>query len=66
MSTRNQKSKNPDNLLISWRERKINGAHSKLYRCVALCREYSFMLRKVQYLLCTLLRQCNLSAGLFG
>ncbi|WP_390901455.1 RepA leader peptide Tap [Serratia fonticola] len=24
------------------------------------------MLRKVQYLLCTLLRQCNLSAGLFG
>nr|AAR13132.1 RepA3-like [Serratia entomophila] len=26
------KSKNPDNLLISWRRRKINGAHSKLYR----------------------------------
>ncbi|EIR0329526.1 protein CopA/IncA [Salmonella enterica] len=31
VSPRDQKSKNPDNLLISWRERKINGAYYKLY-----------------------------------
>ncbi|AKG79778.1 DNA replication protein [Salmonella enterica] len=32
VSTRDQKSKNPDNLLISWRERKINGAY---LNCIA-------------------------------
>ncbi|PJR18670.1 DNA replication protein [Klebsiella pneumoniae subsp. pneumoniae] len=32
VSTRDQKSKNPDNLLQSWRNEKINGAHLKLHR----------------------------------
>ncbi|EAZ4483517.1 DNA replication protein [Salmonella enterica] len=33
VSPRDQKSKNPDNLLISWRERKINGAY---LNCIAI------------------------------
>ncbi|MDV0546144.1 MULTISPECIES: RepA leader peptide Tap [Enterobacterales] len=62
MFTRNQKSKNPDNLLQSWRNEKINGAFINCIEIVALCREYRFMLRKVQDLLCSLL-PCNISAG---
>ncbi|WP_328591738.1 RepA leader peptide Tap [Klebsiella pasteurii] len=62
VSTRDQKDKNPDNLLISWRRRKINGAFRNYIEVVALCGEYRFMLRKVQYLLCSLL-PCNISAG---
>ncbi|UAN24705.1 RepA leader peptide Tap (plasmid) [Enterobacter sp. JBIWA003] len=64
VSTRSQKSKNPDNLIHSWRDGKINGAYLNCIEAVALCREYSFMLRKVQYLfLCHLLLPCNISAG---
>ncbi|EBW2367054.1 RepA leader peptide Tap [Salmonella enterica subsp. enterica serovar Ajiobo] len=33
---------------------------------VALCREYNFMLRKLQYLLCSLLHRRNISAGWSG
>ncbi|EPY6938747.1 RepA leader peptide Tap [Klebsiella pneumoniae] len=62
MFTRNQKSKNPDNLLQSWRNEKINGAFINCIEIVALCREYRLMLRKVQDLLCSLL-PCNISAG---
>ncbi|WP_407244107.1 RepA leader peptide Tap [Klebsiella michiganensis] len=61
----NQKSKNPDNLLHSWRSEKINGAFQNCIEAVALCREYRFMLRKVQDLLCSLL-PCNISAGSGG
>ncbi|WBN67857.1 RepA leader peptide Tap (plasmid) [Enterobacter cloacae] len=43
---------------------KTNGAYLNCIEAVALCREYSFMLRKVQYLfLCHLLLPCNISAG---
>ncbi|WP_080894304.1 RepA leader peptide Tap [Klebsiella pneumoniae] len=55
-------SKNPDNLLQSWRTEKINGALINCIERVALCREYRFMLRKVQDLLCSLLPR-NISAG---
>ncbi|KJX28449.1 hypothetical protein SG76_24340 [Enterobacter hormaechei subsp. steigerwaltii] len=45
---------------------KINGAYLNCIEAVALCREYSFMLRKVQYLfLRHLLLPCNISAGGF-
>ncbi|WP_410173762.1 RepA leader peptide Tap [Klebsiella oxytoca] len=64
VSTRDQKDKNPDNLLISWRRRKINGAFQNCIEAVALCREYSFMLRKLQYpFLCHLLLPCNSKRG---
>jgi RepA leader peptide Tap len=64
VSTRDQKKKNPDNLHLVWRLKKINGAYLNCIEAVALCREYSFMLRKVQYLfLCHLLLPCNISAG---
>ncbi|QPG82529.1 RepA leader peptide Tap (plasmid) [Klebsiella pneumoniae] len=55
-------SKNPDNLLQSWRTEKINGAFINCIERVALCREYRIMPRKVQDLLCSLL-PCNISAG---
>ncbi|QYG29845.1 RepA leader peptide Tap (plasmid) [Klebsiella pneumoniae] len=43
---------------------KINGAYLNCIEAVALCREYSFMLRKVQHLfLRHLLLPCNISAG---
>ncbi|UAN34279.1 RepA leader peptide Tap (plasmid) [Enterobacter sp. JBIWA005] len=42
---------------------KINGAYLNCIEAVALCREYSFMLRKLQYLLCSVLLPRNISAG---
>ncbi|QOR82376.1 RepA leader peptide Tap (plasmid) [Klebsiella pneumoniae] len=43
---------------------KITGAFINCIEAVALCREYSFMLRKLQYpFLCHLLLPCNISAG---
>ncbi|EAB6033345.1 hypothetical protein G3601_004824 [Salmonella enterica] len=47
--------------------RKINGAPTiNLHRSVALCREYNFMLRKLQYFPCSLLHRRNISAGWSG
>ncbi|HFE2915053.1 TPA: RepA leader peptide Tap [Klebsiella pneumoniae] len=63
MYIRNQKSKNPDNLLQSWRTEKINGAFINCIEAVALCREYMYMLRKLQaQFLCHWLLLCNISA----
>ncbi|HHD1764117.1 TPA: RepA leader peptide Tap, partial [Klebsiella pneumoniae] len=57
-------SKNPDNLLQSWRKEKINGALINCIEAVALCREYMYMLRKLQaQFLCHSLLLCNISAG---
>jgi len=58
---RNQKAKTPI-IFINLAEEKINGAFQNCIEAVALCREYRFMLRKVQDLLCSLL-PCNISAG---
>ncbi|MBF8927287.1 RepA leader peptide Tap (plasmid) [Klebsiella pneumoniae subsp. pneumoniae] len=64
VSTRDQKSKNPDNLLQSWRKEKINGAFINCIERVALCGEYMYMLRKLQdQFLCHSLLPCNISAG---
>ncbi|HBS7898969.1 TPA: RepA leader peptide Tap, partial [Klebsiella pneumoniae] len=61
VSTRDQKSKNPDNLLQSWRNEKINGAFINCIERVALCREYMYMLRKLQdQFLCHSLLPCNI------
>ncbi|PAC07704.1 RepA leader peptide Tap [Enterobacter sp. 10-1] len=49
-------------IFIYLAEEKITGAYLNCIEAVALCREYRFMLRKVQYLLCSLL-PCNISAG---
>ncbi|HCL5493756.1 TPA: RepA leader peptide Tap [Citrobacter freundii] len=40
----------------------MTGAYLNCIEFVALCREYRFMLRKVQHLLCSLLPR-NMSAG---
>ncbi|PLE57903.1 RepA leader peptide Tap [Klebsiella variicola] len=59
--TRDQKAKTPI-IFINLAEEKITGALINCIEAVALCREYRFMLRKVQYLLCALLPR-NISAG---
>ncbi|MEQ4763472.1 RepA leader peptide Tap [Klebsiella aerogenes] len=47
--------------------KRLTGLHLNCIEAVALCREYSFMLRKLQYLfLCHLLLPRNISAGWFG
>jgi RepA leader peptide Tap len=58
-----RKAKTPI-IFINLAEEKINGAYLNCIEAVALCREYSFMLRKLQYpFLCHLLLPCNISAG---
>ncbi|HHU6416527.1 TPA: RepA leader peptide Tap [Klebsiella pneumoniae] len=59
--TRARKAKTPI-IFIYLAEEKINGAFRNCIEIVALCREYRFMLRKVQDLLCSLLPR-NISAG---
>ncbi|WP_321187767.1 RepA leader peptide Tap [Pantoea sp. Psp39-30] len=57
-----RKAKTPIiSLILAGQE--INGAYLNCIEAVALCREYSFMLRKLQYLLCYQLLPCNISAG---
>ncbi|HBH7058734.1 TPA: RepA leader peptide Tap [Serratia marcescens] len=60
--TRTLKSKNPDIFLNLGGSRRIPGLTQNCIDAVALCREYSFMPGKLQYLLCALLLLCNISA----
>ncbi|KUQ07722.1 hypothetical protein AWI08_04465 [Klebsiella aerogenes] len=61
-----RKAKTPITFDLFGDEEKITGAYLNCIEAVALCREYSFMLRKVQYLfLRHLLLPCNISAGGF-
>ncbi|WP_422836426.1 RepA leader peptide Tap [Yersinia ruckeri] len=48
-----------------WRLRRLSGLTKNCIEAVALCREYSFMLREFQDFSCRLLL-CNISAGWCG
>jgi RepA leader peptide Tap len=64
MFTRNQKVKTPIIFFNLGGRRKINGALINCIEAVALCREYMYMLRKLQaQFLCHSLLLCNISAG---
>ncbi|EBM5319964.1 RepA leader peptide Tap [Salmonella enterica] len=45
---------------------RLTGLTVYCIEAVALCREYNFMLRKLQYFPCSLLHRRNISAGWSG
>ncbi|WP_422836433.1 RepA leader peptide Tap [Yersinia ruckeri] len=59
------KCKNPENLLLFGDVGRLSGLTKNCIEAVALCREYSFMLREFQDFSCRLLL-CNISAGWCG